>query len=126
MADKVYTGGCLCGAVRYEARGQPFKAGVCHCCDCKRVTGTSFLAYADWKPDAFTYSGEVATFDGRSFCPHCGSRLFSISDDQSEIYLGTLDETPSSIEPQLEGWTIRREHWQPALPGLPQYERDIP
>lgn len=126
MADKVYTGGCLCGAVRYEARGQPFKAGVCHCCDCKRVTGTSFLAYADWKPDAFTYSGEVATFDGRSFCPQCGSRLFSISDDQSEIYLGTLDETPSSIEPQLEGWTIRREHWQPPLADLPQYERDIP
>lgn len=126
MADKVRTGGCLCGAVRYQARGEPFKTGVCHCRDCKKVTGSSFLAYADWRPDMFSYSGDVATRDGRSFCPGCGSRLFSLSDTQSEVYLGTLDETPSDLTPQVEGWTTRREHWLPALAGLPQYERDIP
>ena len=125
MAEETRTGGCLCGAVRYEVRGEPFKSGLCHCRDCKKVTGSSFLAYADWHPEAFSHTGDIATYDGRSFCPKCGSRLFSRSETQVEIYLGTLDETPSDVAPLVEGWIIRREHWLPALGGLPQYEGDI-
>src|SRR5690349_10043937 len=126
MSDMVRTGGCLCGAVRYEVVGEPFKSGICHCRDCKKVTGSSFLAYADWTPDKFSHTGNVGTYNGRSFCPACGSRVFSLSEDQCEIYLGTLDDAPSEISPQVEGWTIRREYWLPALAALPQYERDIP
>lgn len=126
MSEKIRTGRCRCGAVRYEARGEPFKSGICHCRDCKLTTGSSFLAYADWAPDQFSYTGDVATYEGRSFCPVCGSRLFSLSDTQSEVYLGTLDDTPSEISPQVEGWCIRREYWLPALAALPQYDRDIP
>ncbi|MGB3337572.1 MAG: GFA family protein [Devosia sp.] len=126
MSDTVRTGGCQCGAVRYAARGEPFKSGVCHCRDCKKVTGSSFLAYADWTPDTFSYTGNVVTYEGRSFCPVCGSRLFSLSETQSEVYLGTLDEAPSELTPQVEGWCIRRDYWLPSLAGLPQYERDIP
>jgi hypothetical protein len=36
--SKEYTGGCRCGAVRYRLRGEPFKAGLCHCTDCRRET----------------------------------------------------------------------------------------
>lgn len=39
--------------------GEPFKSGLCHCADCRKVTGTAFLAYADWRPDMFRYTGEV-------------------------------------------------------------------
>ncbi len=123
MQEQPRTGGCLCGAVRYEVSGEPYKAGICHCRDCKKVTGTSFLAYADWRPQQFSFSGAVETYDGRSFCPRCGARVFSRSDTQVEIYLGSLDETPTDIGPQMEIWTIRREHWLRALP-LPQHERD--
>ena len=125
MSDEVHQGGCLCGAVRYTLEGAPCKAGLCHCRDCKKITGSAYLAYADWRPDQFSTSGRVETYAGRSFCPVCGSRLFSISDDQVEIFLGTLDETPSDIAPKVEGWVIRREHWLPPLSGLPQYDRDI-
>jgi len=125
MSDPAYAGGCLCGAVRYQVTGAPYKSGVCHCRDCKKVTGSSFLAYADWRPNQFISTGEVRAYHGRSFCPACGSRLFSIGDDQVEIYLGTLDDTPSVIGPDVEGWVIRREHWLPAIDSLPQYERDI-
>ena len=125
MSEPVFEGGCLCGAVRYRATGVPYKSGICHCRDCKKVTGSSFLAYADWRPNQFSSSGKVETYAGRSFCPVCGSRLFSISDDQVEIYLGTLDETPSEIAPQVEGWVIRREHWLKSIAGLPQYDGDI-
>jgi hypothetical protein len=121
---RIRTGGCLCGAVRYEVRGPPIKAGVCHCTDCRKATGTAFLAYADWEPKNFAYQGAIRTFDGRSFCPECGSRLFNISTDQAEIYLGTLDEAPSDIAPIVEAWVVRREPWLKPLAGRPQFRGD--
>lgn len=124
MADAIRTGGCLCGAVRYEVRGEPFKSGLCHCADCRKVTGTAFLAYADWRPEQFSHEGEVGTYHGRSFCPQCGSRVFSISDDQVEIYLGSLDDAPNGIAPQVEGWCKRREPWLPVIPGMPMAAED--
>jgi hypothetical protein len=84
------------------------------------------LAYADWLPDKFSFTGDIQTYDGRSFCPNCGSRLFSLSAHQSEVYLGTLDDAPTGIAPAVEGWVKRREPWLPAIPGVPQYREDIP
>ena len=122
--DDVRTGGCLCGAVRYEVRDEPFKSGLCHCADCRKLTGTSFLAYADWRPHQFSYEGEVRTYEGRSFCPTCGSRVFSLGDDAVEIFLGSLDDAPNGIKPQVECWCIRREPWLPVVPGTPMMPRD--
>ena len=125
VSQAIYAGGCLCGAVRYQVTGAPYHSGLCHCRDCKRVTGSSFLSYADWRPEQFNSSGRIETYEGRSFCPACGSRLFNVSDDHVEIYLGTLDETPTEIRPQVEGWVIRREHWLEPIAALPQHDRDI-
>lgn len=111
--EKRRSGGCLCGAVRFEVRGEPYQVGLCHCADCRKVTGSLFLAYGDWRPEQFTSQGNTASYAGRSFCPLCGSRLFSRSADQVEIYLGTLDEAPNDIQPTVEGWSHRREIWMP-------------
>lgn len=124
MVEITRTGGCLCGAVRYQTRGEPFKTGLCHCTDCRKVTGTSFLAYADWHPHQFEYTGEVATYDGRSFCPACGSRLFNADETGTEVYLGSLDDAPNAIKPQVEGWCKRREPWLPTNAGVPMYPED--
>ncbi|MBD8065556.1 GFA family protein [Devosia sp. PTR5] len=124
MADEIRTGGCLCGAVRYEVRGEPFKSGLCHCADCRKITGSAFLAYADWRADQFSYEGHVETYAGRSFCPRCGSHTFNLNDAGVEIHLGTLDDAPSGIAPQVEGWCKRREPWLPAMPGLPMFPED--
>lgn len=125
MADDIIrTGGCLCGALRYRATGEPFKGGLCHCADCRKVTGSAFLAYADWRPEQVAITGEVSTYDGRSFCPQCGSRVFSRNEEQVEIYLGTLDQAPNGIVPLTEGWIIRREPWLQPLEGAGQFERD--
>lgn len=121
----VRLGGCLCGAVRYEVMGQPYKSGVCHCGDCRKVTGSAFLYYADWLPHQFKSTGDVREFAGRSFCPTCGSRVFSRSDDQVEIYLGTLDSLPTDIAPDMEIWIKRREPWIVPL-DVPQYTEDAP
>ncbi len=45
MSDtrKLFTGGCLCGQVRYEALGDPIYAGHCYCADCRKASGSGFI-----------------------------------------------------------------------------------
>jgi hypothetical protein len=124
MVVQVLLGGCRCGAVRYEVRGNPTKVGLCHCTECRRETGSAFLAYADWPREMFTVAGEFVAYEGRSFCPTCGSRLFHLDEDEAEICIGSLDIAPTSLGPVQEGWTIRREHWLPPVEGAKQAEQD--
>ena len=120
--DRV-TGGCLCGDLRIEATGRPYRVGVCHCLDCRKHHGALFQAFAIYPQEAVTIRGEAREFRGRSFCPRCGSPVFSRSDDEIEINLGTLD-APDQLTPTYELWTVRREAWLPPLPVTSHYERD--
>ena len=124
MDETIRTGGCLCGAVRYEVRGEPLRVGLCHCADCRKESGSAFVSYAVWRRDQFRSSGTIKTYDGRSFCPSCGSRLFNPREADVEIRFGSLDEAPTTLRPQVEGWTIRREAWLHPLPGLDQFDSD--
>jgi hypothetical protein len=100
------------------------KIGLCHCADCRKTSGSAFVAYADFPPEAFTSTGRVAIYDGRSFCPACGSRVFSLSDHQAEIMIGAFDVAPSDFTPTREGWVKRREHWLPPVAGVAQFDED--
>ncbi len=119
------SGGCLCGKVRYTVSGPPFNTGLCHCADCRKESGSSFTTFANWPRSAFSFSGEVLTFKGRSFCPQCGSRLFNLNEDAVEVRIGSLDDAPNGINPGKEIWIKRREPWLHALP-VPQHQGDDP
>jgi hypothetical protein len=119
------SGGCLCGKVRYSVSGAPFNAGLCHCADCRKESGSSFTNFANWPLSAFSYSGEIRTYEGRSFCPDCGARLFNLNDTTVEIRLGSLDDAPNGIYPEKEIWIRRREPWLGAL-KVPQHREDDP
>ena len=87
----VRTGGCLCGAVSYSVRGDPVHVRRCHCADCRKESGSAFSVYAQWPVEAFEMSGEISSYDGRSFCPRCGSRLLDAAapgDTLIEIRIG--------------------------------------
>ena len=73
------TGGCLCGNVRFTAVGQPYRVGLCHCLDCRKHHGALFHASAVFPQEAVLVQGETAQFQGRHFCPRCGSPVFSIT-----------------------------------------------
>ena len=118
-----FTGGCLCGDVRFEASGEPRRVGVCHCLDCRKHHGALFYAAAVFPQDAVTITGETRDYEGRHFCPRCGSSVFARSADETEVYLGSLDE-PNQLVPTYENWTIRRESWLPAFPLARHYERN--
>jgi len=116
-------GGCLCGNVRFETSGAPYRVGLCHCIDCRKHHGALFHASAVFPQDAVTVTGETADYEGRIFCPRCGSSLLGISGDEIEVNLGALDAT-DQFQPTYELWTVRRESWLPSFPLAKHYERD--
>jgi hypothetical protein len=118
-----FTGGCLCGDVRIEATGQPYRVGICHCLDCRKHHGSLFGASAIFPEEAVTIEGETGEYAGRHFCPRCGSSVFGRSGDEVEVNLGALD-APDQLGPTYELWTIRRESWLPPFPTTRRYERD--
>ncbi|AXJ04533.1 aldehyde-activating protein [Pseudomonas fluorescens] len=117
------TGGCLCGEVRIEASGRPYRVGVCHCLDCRKHHGALFAASAIFPEAAVTISGETHDYAGRHFCPRCGSSVFGRSGDEVEVNLGALD-APDQCQPTYELWTVRRESWLPDFPLSRHYVRD--
>ena len=117
------TGGCLCGNVRISATGPPYRVGLCHCMDCRKHHGALFHASAVFPENAVTVAGQTGEYDGRFFCPRCGSPVFSRSEDEIEVHLGSLD-TPNQMIPTYELWTIRREDWLPEFTGMRHYEKN--
>ncbi|MBC3374902.1 GFA family protein [Pseudomonas sp. SWRI92] len=118
-----FTGGCLCGNIRIEASGRPYRIGLCHCLDCRKHLGALFYAAAVFPEDAVTIKGETRDYAGRHFCPTCGSSLFARSGDEIEVNLGTLDAS-DQLMPTYESWTVRRESWLPPFALARHYERD--
>lgn len=116
-------GGCLCGAVRLVARGEPWRTGLCHCLDCRKHHGALFHASAIFPETSVTITGETRSFQGRHFCPSCGSPVFACSGDEVEVNLGTLD-VPDQFRPTYELWTIRREGWLPDFTGMLRYDQN--
>jgi len=122
MSDepKQTAGGCLCGAVRVVARGEPDRVGLCHCLDCRKHGGSLFFAAAIFPGEHVTITGETREYNNRHFCPTCGSSVFARWTDEVEVHLGTLD-APDQFTPTYELWTARREAWLPEF-GLEGFE----
>ncbi|MGD9885191.1 MAG: GFA family protein [Reyranella sp.] len=118
-----FTGGCLCGNVRFVASGRPYRVGLCHCLDCRKHHGALFHASAIFPQDAVTIEGETRDYAGRSFCPRCGAPVFGRSGDEIGVNLGSLD-APDQLTPTYELWTVRRESWLPPFPLARRYERN--
>lgn len=116
-------GGCLCGAVRIVATGQPYRVGICHCLDCRKHHGALFFAAAIFPADAVKVDGVTRAYRGRSFCPNCGSSVFARYGDEVEVHLGSLD-APDRFTPTYESWTIRREGWLPPFDLSHHYPKD--
>ncbi len=126
-----FTGGCLCGNVRYECSAAPIVMGNCHCRDCQRATGTAFAAAILVPRDAVTITGEAKYYEvtgdsgnrvGRGFCPTCGSRLFSKPPipELMGIMAGSLDE-PGEFQPSMDCYTASAQPWDCMNPELPKF-----
>lgn len=133
MSDTIRKGGCPCGQVRIETRGEPHRVGVCHCLTCRKAHGAPFNFYAVFDPEAVTVAGEVIAFASsekvrRYACAACGTQVYSTygRDDEFYVYPGSFD-APGLFQPTYELWTIRREPWLPDFPSVKhRYEKNRP
>jgi hypothetical protein len=131
---KPHTGGCLCGALRYVAEGEPKFAGHCYCGDCRKASGSGFIPFMGFSSSAVRFTGPtrqsiVKAANGndavRNFCPECGGLVFGGVVGQSEsftIYAGSLDD-PSRFHPTVAVFTQGRPDWAMILDGMTVYER---
>ncbi len=103
------TGGCLCGAIRFESSEAPKLVGFCHCRMCQKASGGLFAVFADFPGEAFNFtrgepqyfrSSDIAT---RGFCRECGTPISFQYDGSSgpAIMVGTLDH-PEDWPPTWE------------------------
>jgi hypothetical protein len=129
-----FTGGCLCGAVRYECSAKPLMTGNCHCRDCQKSSGAPFVAAMAVPAAALKIHGEVKYYDvqsdrgnqfSRGFCPTCGSRLFAKSSGMPTLALitaATLDD-PSVFRPAMDFYVSSAQPWDIMDPALPKFEK---
>jgi hypothetical protein len=127
-----YTGGCLCGAVRYEAMGEPQYAGYCYCADCRKASGSGFIPFMSYPAAAVRFNGQTLKFVSaglrgtavRNSCPVCGGLVFGGEVGKASefnIYAGSLDDA-SAFRPTLAIFTRSRAEWAPLPPGLSCFE----
>lgn len=121
------SGGCACGALRFIARGDASRVGLCHCLVCQKAHGAPYLAFAVFPRAAISLSGPYAGWESstdyyRLYCPSCGSRFANLVGDEVELPVASFAEA-SDLVPQYENWTIRRLPWVAPL-VVPQFERD--
>ena len=130
------TGGCNCGAVRFEV-SEPLGGGIyCHCTRCQRRTGTAAAATGRVAPGSVRVTGEEhvrawTPTDGASkaFCGECGSHLFTRDAETGEILgvrLGAIDGDPG-VRMELRQFVAYAAPWEP-IPddGLPRYDEYRP
>jgi len=106
-------GSCLCGAIHYESTAEPSKMHASDCRHCQKQSGAAIsisvgvpgetLRVRGLRPTVYEDARDSGTVILRSFCPNCGTPLFSESDDEPDLVFiktATLEE-PSVIEPRI-------------------------
>ena len=118
MSDKTMpiTGGCMCGAVRYEATEPPQEVGYCHCRMCQKWAGNVFKAYAEFRDAAFRITQGEPKFHKssawleRGFCASCGTQVFDRylkGSDRVNVAIGSLDH-PEDWPPSIH-WGVESQ-----------------
>jgi hypothetical protein len=118
-----HEGGCLCGAVRFQAQGRPLRVLACHCTLCQRVTGSAFSVEPVFLKHKVRFTGEPAHYEHRppehgrimvfSFCGKCGNRIGLTLERFPQVqilYAGAFDD-PTWLKPAAHIFTDSAVSW---------------
>ncbi|ESQ81743.1 hypothetical protein AEAC466_20185 [Asticcacaulis sp. AC466] len=129
-----WTGGCACGALRYDIAGEPIAMVDCQCRDCQHESGTGHASHIVFARDGARITGDAAQFDMRAdsgnlktrhFCRICGSptlMTFAATPDIFTVRAASLDE-PERYQPQIVTYTASGHAWDCLDPALPRFDR---
>ncbi len=128
------TGGCACGAVRYECSADALMGGNCYCRDCQRSTGTAMASVMLVPKAALKITGELKHYEvtgdsggkvSRGFCPNCGSPILSListMDSMVALKAASLDDT-SIFKPMFQVYMKSAPPWAPVRDDLPKFDK---
>ncbi len=126
-----HTGGCMCGAVRYETAGGPSRVLHCHCHSCRHHTGAPMATLAVFEAGQVRFSGEprkpYASAAGveRAFCGNCGTSLtwetvLGAEGAVCAVHISTFDD-PETLKPDGHSFYPERITWFDAADDLPRH-----
>jgi hypothetical protein len=130
-------GQCHCGHVKYEAEIDPAKVSICHCTDCQQLTGSAYrvtavtptrnLRLTANAPKVYRKYGDNGRPRLQSFCPECGSPLFTAGEGEDAettgIRLGTINQR-RDLKPSRQIWCRSALGWINDIADLPRAEKD--
>jgi hypothetical protein len=132
------TGGCLCGAIRYECTAKPLLMLKCHCRDCQKLSGGPYIPVVVVPLSAFTItrgqlkyyrSQSVTGHDNlRGFCANCGSRLTGAENPKRDfigLTASSLDE-PGWFTPTMDIFISDAQNWDLLDPDSPKHQEYMP
>jgi hypothetical protein len=129
MKAAVRVGGCQCGAVRYDATGEPIVVALCHCTMCRRANAAPTVAWAMFSETQIRFTAaQPKQYPSspparRGFCQHCGTQISFAADyipGLIDLTVGSFDE-PASLEPSLHYWDSTRLPWVQFADDLPRH-----
>ena len=125
------TGRCQCGAIRYEAEGEPVYSALCHCSDCRRSAGAPMVGWALFAKDTLRVTGEPRHYASsenvmRQFCGNCGTGLFYSNavafPGMIDIQTATFDD-PAVFPPAVHVQWADAAPWMETVHNLPKFDR---
>ena len=132
-AAGVVPGGCLCGAVAYEFRGEPERLHNCHCSRCRRARSAAHATNAFFRHEQLAWirgESEVVSFAlpgakrfGQAFCRRCGSSVPRVVASTGYVVVpcGSLDTGPGmSVHSHI--FVADKAPWFEIADNLPQWE----
>ncbi len=129
-SNRMLTGKCRCGAVRYEVADAFLYAANCHCSECRAATGSAFKAFAGIEREKLTITqgvDDLAVFGEEDLndtrCWACGSFLFSVVRDGAFVHvaMGSLVDAPT-IRPTAHIFVGSKAPWFEITDDLPQFD----
>lgn len=125
------TGGCACGAIRYECKASPEFTLICQCRQCQRISGSGHAAQFVATAASTAVHGEVKYYQQTSdagntvssgFCADCGSPVLKTSSAYPQylvFHAATLDD-PGAYQPQMVVYSQFKQPWDHVDPSLPR------
>lgn len=129
-----FSGGCACGAIRYECSSSPIATLNCHCLDCQKSSGAPFASgvivptqsiEVNGSPKEYTVQASSGATTSRKFCQNCGSPLFTTGKampDFTSIRFTTLDNQ-TDFQPALDIWTSSSVPWICLDGNIPHFDK---
>jgi hypothetical protein len=128
------TGGCLCGAIRYECSGEPLFSLRCHCRDCQRQSGSGYIAavrlpasglrITQGTPKRYLGRADSGNEITRVFCGECGAPIYvqvSTRPDMIGLRVSSLDD-PGWFRVDADIFCKSAQPWDPLDPATPHYD----